>query len=1151
LSVLTSEFTHFIERLFEPSVVLLCRDDVPWATGFFVSEDGLLCCCHHGYDPMLRPRVSMRWNNARHDLTYLPSQSSPAEDFCCFQADLLALGLARTNPVPVSPDDIASVDPGGPAIALGFAGITDPLAPVRLRAFEGTFSGIELYGRPSLGRAVHDIETRDLTIGPGNSGGPLLDVTRFRVIGYVQGTLAGVWERMGRASTLSALRRAQPHLPSVWREAGAKFDAAKRRHFDDLRQPIPIEIATPEDIRALVSDHNQRIIATLQVSGIYSPDLFVSRAISSNIERFINSGDARIALLIGEAGAGKTNILVNLCHQLAETPTMPVLVLGASLNAATTVDAILADLHIRGDLQEILRRASAGDVVLIVDGYNEWPSASRAHFRDLISRLSHILRDLSRVRVIIGAKTEFLRQHAHELFASTDTDPQTIGLYREFLHHEEPDREERSTTGDAASRTKKGRPQPFIEVGTLHDEAAPGARSEQEAMYERYRSQQTMRDAAGHTVGIRPLTSYDDLPDAVRVLLDRPLLLRQFMIRYDGEPAPAGGLRSSFYREVLTPNLSKFLPSGVPREVTEILLGKLARHLCRHGLGSAPLRQLMRETWFDHHIIELLVSHTFILFRLRSPRSVIEGTTIGFSSEWLLEYYLAVDIWEDITLDSEREAYLRAAADDLAKSPLYRFAGALTFVGEWALERDQSALLDLLRAASEEAGGAQWGAFVKSFFEFVRTHYSFVRPLPFDTPGAQSSFAEILVSHHQELRASLLRRVLEYVESLGDRGLRDSIGLLSLDERLWQNLGPTWQAEVVGLRALKRFRLESDSDAKEALAECEQLDPASAPTQVRSLIAFVTGRCHQWFGRYDAAMQAYTACKDNDDPYGAMCRHQIAFIRFFQKSDYRGAAALLDELARALGTRSFGDGPSTLLYGNCLIELGRFAEAYELVDGMSRRRTRGLGRARALRTLANLHFRTFETDLAVRAAERAAAQSREADNAMPHAEANEILAATLAWHLGEIPAALECVRLSRATAAKRNHGRSISWFAQTEALIHAVTGDQGAVEDALRAAKPADMNPNQHRRSSLIRMITAHCGRQSSLDPTVEDVATLRAEYALAGQSWYCAILDLLLWGRNPQDASARQAAFASFPKGISEAGLEQSYLFRVLRRDQ
>ncbi|HSS79075.1 MAG TPA: trypsin-like peptidase domain-containing protein [Thermoanaerobaculia bacterium] len=1142
---LTEDLRRFIERIFAESVLPLLVDGKPWATGFFVSDDGLLCSCHHGLDPGFPGRVEVSWKGKTYPLVYLPAESSPALDFALFRLEPASIGLEKVIPVPVQEGGVDPLRPGAAALALGYAGMTDPLAPLRLRAFEGAVTAVALYGNPATGHALYKFETLDLTVGKGNSGAPVLDLQTFRIIGYVQGKLEGVWERMGRASLLEPLVEGQPQLHDVWIASGERFDAEKRRFFKENGQRLPIELLTPADARALAAEHNRAVTATLQRAGIYNADLFVTRSVSQSIDRFLAAPEPPLALLAGQSGTGKTNVLVDVCRRVSDSKSIVILILCSALDSTDSLDTMPARLQVDGDLNIFLRREAPERVLLILDGYNEWASASRTHLLHIIDRVGELARGNGLpLKVLIGVKTEFIREHVHELFLADRQEGGTAEsqVPVDLLFHDR----DVSYLGTKDAIRAKAPLRPFIEVPTL--DSGEGASSEQAAIYERYRSLRTIRDAAGHDVGICPLTAYEDVPDTIRKLLDRPLLLRQFMIRYDRQQVPSGGLRSSLFREILTPNISRFAPSWITREAVEVLLGNLARHLSQLGYSSLPFRQLVREPWFDRVIIELLLAHTFFLARSATPGSLIGASALGFSSEWLFEYYLALDLWEELVIvTGSRIDYLNASLRSSAEGNVGHVAGALTFVGEWALTGNHALLLDLLVSAPEDDLQPLRRAFIASFFEFVRGHYGFSRPLPPEVLGSPSTFADLLVEWHHQLGPACLRHVLRYLERLGDRGLTDCIELLSLDERLWEDLGATWKEEVIPLRALKRFRMDSEEYVRGAMEDLTRIDRAAAPQEMRSLIAFVTGRCYQWFQNYEAALAAYSECKNARDTYGAMCRHQIAFIRFFQHSDYKGVATLIEEEGLVLrGSKVLDIGATTLLYGHCLIELGRFTEARDLIlELVRRRRTAGLGRARALRALVSLYFRTFETSLAIDTAETALKQSRERENQLPYAESRELLAATLACHLGDIPQALEIIAESLAIASKRGHSPSISWFAQTKALIHALARDGEASEEALALAEHASLNPNQVRRSGFIRILGRFLmHRGTARSPVSAEVESLRRDYESAGQSWYAAILRLVsdsLAGRQAPEAASY------FPPGTDADGLRDSYLFQVL----
>src|ERR1017187_4461798 len=143
-----AELRRFLRGLLGDSVVLIRVDGNPAATGFFISEQGDICSCHHAYFPDVHGCTTIDWRGTTLPIQYVPSGSAEDRDFALFQVDRAALAERTTTPLPILDRELDSNDIFDSVITLGYAGLSDPKAPLRMRLFDGGIVGLEEYLGP-------------------------------------------------------------------------------------------------------------------------------------------------------------------------------------------------------------------------------------------------------------------------------------------------------------------------------------------------------------------------------------------------------------------------------------------------------------------------------------------------------------------------------------------------------------------------------------------------------------------------------------------------------------------------------------------------------------------------------------------------------------------------------------------------------------------------------------------------------------------------------------------------------------------------------------------------------------------------------------------------------------------------------------------
>ncbi|HLT34784.1 MAG TPA: serine protease, partial [Enhygromyxa sp.] len=870
----TPELRQLLKRVAAEWIVGVHVDGELIATGFLVSDQGHVCTCHHGLDRELAERVTLTWRGVSFAARYQQALSRPAHDFALFQI-VAQDGDDELLSAPICEDPEMDLDTLDQVVAIGFAGITDPLAPKQLRLLPGVALGVSDFDNPASKSTIEQIETLHTTGGPGMSGAPLLDLRRLRVVGYNRGKLRGV-DGVGRAAPLADLEPSRGDFRRAWRAAGQRIDAAKRALYASQHRLLPLELVGPRDLEVLVREHTARALERLTGDGIYSAAVFVEREIEAEIERFLTTDDALAMILRGPSGSGKTNILAELARRCVARQAGDrdvLLVLAGSSSRADLLAQLPEQIGVEASFERLFIRADpARTVVLAVDAYNEWKHADRDSLCDILDRLIAAASAWSApVKLIVSIRTEFMEQHLLELSSDHENlrDECWSALYR-------PARAD----GRVAP--------PFVEVPLLGGEGEESMCSEQARIYEYYRARGSIRDRSGAALGTCPLTPYDQLPGVVRKFVDRPLLVRQFVIAYHGREVPDFDLRSRLFQAILIPELHRVFSVKSTRELIEIFLGRLAAQLCAAGEVRASVRELTARTWYDPHLTSELLARTFILSSHEHDEAV--GPAVGFSSEWLLEWYMSEFMRDELLAqkrEPEQERWLEELMLGCPQATRHHLVGAFVHLFDWCLAHRRAWVPVLLRCLSRAEHDELRCNQLNRVFEFIRAHYGFTCVLPSHEQPPET-LCQTLARHRAALTPRGAARILAYAEYLCEQRLvAEPARQLLAHESIWTGLDPSACADFDSIRALVNFRVR---DIDGALAALQSFAAEHASERASGRAAFVRGRCLQWRRDYDAATREYQQWSERDDEYGRKCTHQVAFIRFCRHSDYLGAA---------------------------------------------------------------------------------------------------------------------------------------------------------------------------------------------------------------------------------------------------------------------
>ncbi len=918
-------------------------------------------------------------------------------------------------------------------------------------------------------------------------------------------------------------RRSSRKLRQEWQEAGKRFDRA----FADLflqRGGLAADEPPPRVVELLLGDCNRHVIQEYRRRGVFDPDRYMPRRLEADIALFLEQREAVALLIAGLTGSGKTNLLLHLSETLDPSAYQPVVVPCRTVDAADLVEAAFAILGLPRFTPEAAAARLAAfpgkTWVLMFEGLNEWPSFKLEYFRQAVREIAQLVREQGsrNLKVIFSVRSEFLQERLADFRLPEGSPPEAcIDL---FFH------------------ARSGRRRPFLELVCSERPAETEAVSELQVLYEHYRS------LAGH----RPKATFDQLSDPVRRMISLPLLLAIFVQRYDGKEVPEGGLRSSLIEDIVLPILNQ---RGEASEVfrqdaADLLKGLAGRVFERQDaeLGNS-YREIKRQVWHDRFIIEALLSDSPILSCTKAER---DDLYISFRSDWFYEYFLAGHLWDEhyrgggeISEEILRRVLARAA-DSREETHLAR---AFVFLAEWTLTRQawQPGLILLLLNLEERPDFAR--GFAYSFLDFLRLHTGFDRPLEGESKERGASFASLLDEGAGAFTERGWRRLLDYVEHLetvGEYGA--ALRLLEAPVRLWERLG---SGELSARRVLSiAYNRFSRHEIDEAYTFAQKSGLDALPAELTAKRRFILGRCLQFQGRYREALDEFTRGGAGASPFAYRCRHQRAFIKFMEESDYRGARAELETIIPnpLLAEEDDQGSEPRLLHASCLVNLGEYKaaeEALRKVIEARRRARRSHKEGTACRALADLHLRRFQRDAALAETRRALECLESSGHFLSRAYALEVQAAARALLDGDLGQAAE--DLEGVIELSRSHGPSLSWALQSRALVNGLAGEDRALEEALAEARRHGLSPYQELRQHFIQLLLDVLRRVRPEDVLASEVRALRQAYEERGWRWYPGILDLMRGALTGKVAQTPVEALALFGEDVDGEGLTRSYL--------
>jgi tetratricopeptide (TPR) repeat protein len=1111
------ELVSYVESLMRPSVVLVIANDKDPQTGFFVSSKGLICTSYHGLN--YSQGATVQWNGRNYSSEVI---------FSSINADLALLaikdlkGSNRVQPLPISCDPLSTSQHRHVAASLGYAGWTtfgtlkEPKMPIG-----------DLTIKYDYKEDQERFEIYNISLGEGHSGSPVIDLHRFRVLGYVQSSYSATGRQIGHALTFKVLRRERPELLDEWRLACQAFDRALAYHYSEKPFAVDLDHCPGDLISAMVSIHTENAFETHRDKALFQLKRYVPRAVDLDIDEFLEESTNNLLLLSGASGAGKTSFVLNLTQRIDPYHYLPVFIKCKGLHISDFLQTIFNTLlpieHY--DLRrfgQLLDRCPKKKWLLIFDGLNECASFSKTDFKELVMNLRSLVNTRGTLKIVFSLRTEFLREYLQSFFFWQGTKQSYVdadllqGFYRD----------------------DRGRP--YLRLGRINKMRLPDGRLELEAMYEQYRE-----------TGLRPATSFEQLTEPIRKLLDRPFVLNLMMKTYDGAEVPLTTGRSDLIREIVDLTLEK---AGIERELDR---GGIKRYLSR--LAAFVLRRpgnlscldsdLEKQPWNNSEYLAKVANTPFVE-RETISRSYGVENLIRFEADWTFEFflgsYLAEEWWRQNSgknlaeLLSELHLLL---PEEKAGVDRQHLLVALLFFAEWAATDDPSRFSFLVNVMNDAEHGSFAKAFLRESLDFFRITYGLSQQIPSSDNGGYTVL-DLLSRNAEHFGQTAGEGLLDYVEYLEEAISKhdDALALLNHDacERAVEE-----NSQLQARRQLSialNYLLNDQVDV--ALSFANEVHTEGLPSDLLAKRAFVIGRVHQYKEGFSQAEEAYQIGRQVRSLYGYRCEHQLAFITIVFKSDFPRA---LTQLEHTLENPAFDISPavkfeSRLLKATCLFRIGLYQDAKEeLLDvikfsGGQRNKNR-LGKA--LRVLAELHSRLFDHQQAISTVEKAI-EALDKTRPLSLASALDTKANILSLLAGDLAAARICNTESLKLCQDSKHRGTRQWCLQTSALLEALEGNLEETNQFLQEA--GANNPFERLLWQFVLLLAVHRSGRHTIDFQT-DILKLRNDFEELQLAWYPQVLSLISMAAARLVPHDKQVS-ALFSPHADLAGLTNSYLY-------
>jgi tetratricopeptide (TPR) repeat protein len=1122
VNLVNSEFVSYIESLIRPSVVLVIVDGESSRTGFFVSRDGVICTCFHGPSLYLhdKVKVSVRcWDGRTYPANVI---------FSYDRADLVLLAVQdlsgphrKTQPLPISSEPPPTSRHRHDAASLGYAGLEtygtlkEPKMPVG-----------ELTVKYDYNEHQERFEIYGISSDKGNSGAPVMDLQRLRVLGYVQSSYEATGKRIGHALTFKALLREHPELITDWRRSCQEFDLALARYYAEKPFHIDLQHCPRGLISGLVSTHIADVFESHRDKELFELNRYAPRAVETELINYLEESTSNLLLLSGASGSGKTSFLLNLTQRLDRKRYLPVFIRCKGLKVGnllqTGFNTLLPIEHYElALLGQLLDRCPERKWVLFFDGLNECAGFSKTEFRELVKDLRSLTETRGqRLKVVFSLRTEFLREYLPTFFwQGARQDTRDADLLQFFQDDD------------------RGRP--YIRIGRINKLSLRDGRLELKAMYEQY----------GRT-GLKPTTTFEQLSEPILKMLDRPFVLNLMMETYNGAEIPLSMGRSDLMREIIDRTLEK---AGIERQ-TEVgrmkrFLSKLAAFILRSdGDLSCLDSDLEGQTWYKGDYLDKLLADTPFLERETILRRPGNENLIRFGADWTFEFFIASYLSEEWWHGNPGKNLKELLAELHLLLPqkevnLQHLLIALLFFAEWAVTDDPSRFSFLVTVMNDSEHSLFAKGLIRESLDFFRITYGLSQKIP-SYDGSYTTILDLLsrnADHFGETGGEGLLDYVEYLEEIDK--YTDALALLNTD---------ACRRAVEGssqLRARRQLCLALSSclnqEIDAALSYANEVEVGELPPELRAKHAFVVGRVYQYKEDFTQAESAYEIGRQVSSLYGYRCEHQLAFIKVVAESDFVAALALAE---RTIENSTFSVSPelkfgSRLLKATCLFRIGRYREAEgQLSDvikvlGGKRNKNR-LGKV--LRVLGEAQSRMFACEAAIDTIEKAIEALRDSPP-LSLAAALDTKANIVGLLAGKLKEARDCNRKSLELSQGKGHRGTRQWCLQTSALLSALEGDLDDTERFLEEAG-AD-NPYEKLLRRFIHLLALHRAGKSSGAGFETMILRLRDDFEGLRLAWYPEMLSLIRMAASGATPNREKVA-ALFSSDVNLEGVFNSHLY-------
>ncbi|MEN3333952.1 MAG: Trypsin-like peptidase domain [Blastocatellia bacterium] len=1121
--IASAELLERVEALLLPSVVLVLLNGRAFQTGFYISGDGLVCTCHHGAgDGLPGGVISVRSNAGTFPAKVVRHIEN--DDLLLLAIEQVDGSPVQTRPVPIYLGEIPEGSYRHAAVSLGYSGLEIFGVPEKPKMYVGEIAGKYRF------KHLERFEIFRISQDRGNSGAPVMDLHRLRVMGYVQVSHKETGKLLGGALTFKALLQARPDLLSEWQRACRDFDLDLARHYRERPFPLDLDHLPGTLLEELTTSHVNQVVIGHRDKELFTRQRYVRRAIEDNLRAFLHTSPAKFLMLGGTAGAGKTSLLLQLARQLQSEGFLPFLIKcdGRRLNELLpkTFEALLpAERFTPTRFGQLFNRCRERRWALIFDGLNECSQFSLDEFGELLDALWALdsAQGPGTVKAIFSIRTEFLREYLPTFYFGLTARHEALDAAFAALF--QPDDEGR----------------PYIDIGQINTRRFAQEPLELKLMYEHYRE-----------TGLRPLTSFEQLSDDLIKIIDRPFILELVMRHYQGQEIPSRVLRADLLRRIVRRILERAgIKSNSEIEQMELYLRSLAQLILRSGERRCPVAELQQRPWHQDRRLNKLLKGTPLLEKWGQKTKIGDQRLIGFGGDWMFEYFLAQYLWEDwwsqcgSKPDGERLAELhRLLQADNDAIVLQHLIVALVFFADRAASEDTQRFAFLVDAINDAERPSFAKGLMHELLDFFRFGYGFGQ-LPAGSSGGYASLAGLLsryADHFGRAGGAGLLDYVEYLESIGESN--DALWLLDLpvcrDVAIRHTGLQARHHLAVALNELFKHHIDV------ALAQASQADLDSLTADLRAKHCFVVGRAYQYKSDYARAAAAFELGLQGTSPYSYRCAHQLAFIKVIAQSDFAGAAA---QLEKVLANQSFDvlqedRLESRLLRAICLFRLGQYAEAEQYLRAIIAQRAGQRHRHKlgtALRALADVHLRRFERDPALEVIDQAIESLDRVGYRLSLASAWDTKANIVGLLDGDLETARDYNRRALQIAQQKQHKPSQRWFLQTSAMLFALADDLPAARIALRQAGAS--NQYEKLRKRFISLLARHCAGEQGGSSMKRTINQLQIEFRDLQLAWYPQVLSLIL--KAASDTSLANGPSADWQAdGINPHGLTSSYLY-------